>query len=53
MLADEKQLAALVDLFHTGTKHEFSKGEETENGNQFGNHVITFFFKIAAVIDVV
>ncbi|MFZ1249455.1 MAG: Crp/Fnr family transcriptional regulator [Candidatus Saccharimonadales bacterium] len=27
MLADEKQLAALVDLFHTGTKHEFSKGE--------------------------
>lgn len=27
MLADDTQLAALVDLFHTGTKQEYSKGE--------------------------
>ena len=27
MLADDAQLAALVDLFHTGTKQEYSKGE--------------------------
>ncbi len=27
MLADQTQLAALVELFKTGTKHEYSKGE--------------------------
>ncbi len=27
MLADDTQLAALVDLFHTGTRQEYSKGE--------------------------
>ncbi len=27
MLASEAQLAALVDLFHTGTKQEYAKGE--------------------------
>jgi CRP/FNR family transcriptional regulator len=27
MLANEKQLAALVEIFHTGTKQEYSKGE--------------------------
>ncbi|QQS19092.1 hypothetical protein IPL68_03565 [Candidatus Saccharibacteria bacterium] len=26
MLADDTQLAALVDLFHTGSKQEYSKG---------------------------